>query len=144
MVKVKFIDYFLKNKIDNMMGEMYLHLNIKALRKFNGYTQDSFSKVLKVKKATISTYERGVSKPSFSSLMKMREIFKVNLDDFIFKDLRDNPKRNLVNEPSTPYGKLMQAEVIELQRKRIDQLEEVILDELPDRAEKLKIIDKTV
>jgi len=127
------------------MEKTYLGLNIKKLRKSKGFSQTEFSEKINIQKATISAYENGYSNPSFDVLIKIRNLFKVNLDDLIFKDLsQEEVIIDNLNEPISAYGKLMQNEIIDLQKKRINQLEQVILRELPDKAEELQITDKNV
>ena len=116
------------------MSNIYLHLNIKELRKKKRLTQEELSDILEVKKATISTYERGVSNPSFDVLLKIRALFEVSLDDLIYTNLLSPNKESQVQElhPDTTY-------IIDLLKKRILQLEAVIKTNLPGKVGELNI-----
>ena len=61
--------------------------NLKELRIKKGVTQDDMAELLNIKRQTYSAYERGVSLPDVTSLLKMAEFFCVSVDeilDYIF------------------------------------------------------------
>lgn len=61
--------------------------NIKWLRRQKGLTQDDVAKSLEVGRTTVTNYEKGNSKPSFDDLVKLSELFNVNLNDLVKSDL---------------------------------------------------------
>ncbi len=65
----------------------YLGRNIQYLRKKYGWSQEYLAKQLDVKRNTISNYEVGISRPTFSKLNKLARIFNIPLSDLVEKDL---------------------------------------------------------
>jgi len=55
---------------------------LKHIRKSNNMTQQELADLLGVSKSTISSYECGVSQPSFDRLIRLANIFNVSLDYF--------------------------------------------------------------
>lgn len=66
---------------------MHFSSNIKYLRGARGLTQSELASSLNVGRTAITNYEKGVSKPAFDELVKLSELFDVNLNDLIFLDL---------------------------------------------------------
>ncbi len=61
--------------------------NFKALRKLHGSTQQEFADLLEIKRANIGAYEEGRAKPNYDLLIKLSELFDINLDTLITKDI---------------------------------------------------------
>lgn len=57
--------------------------NLKELRIKKGVTQDDIAELLNIKRQTYSAYERGVSLPDVTSLLKMAEFFGVSVDEIL-------------------------------------------------------------
>jgi len=88
--------------------DMFLGLNIKYLRKKEGFTLNQFGKILEIAGNQVGKYERGESEPPLSKCMKMAEYFGVSMDDFLFTDLSKNryqlpPATSEAGEPDTHY-----------------------------------------
>lgn len=66
---------------------MNLSSNLKFLRKRYDYSQKRLAVLLDLKHSSISNYEKGVSYPEFATLMKLREIFKIDLETLVFGDV---------------------------------------------------------
>lgn len=64
-----------------------LRKNVRYLRKKANYTIAQFAAILGLSKNTISAFESGYNTISLSVLIKIRNLFKVTIDDLIFKDL---------------------------------------------------------
>jgi len=60
-------------------------LVLKALRIKNNFTQQQLADLLKVKKTTVSEWERGNSIPRYNTLLKLKEIFKVQTVDYLLE-----------------------------------------------------------
>lgn len=72
----------------------YLGKNLKYLRKKHGLTQEQCAEKLGVKRAIIGAYEEGRVEPKINTLLTICNYFKVNLDDFLTKELgTDTPPR---------------------------------------------------
>jgi len=72
--------------------------NIKFLRKKNGFTQETFAKVLGINRPSIGAYEEGRADPRLTTLSKIAELFKVSVDELIHEDLTKKnrlPKDNV-------------------------------------------------
>lgn len=66
---------------------MYFNKNLQFLRKQQNISQTKLGQILNLTRDSICSLELGRMKPSFELLIKIRNYFKVNLDDLIFKDL---------------------------------------------------------
>lgn len=64
-----------------------LRKNVRFLRKEKGYTLEQFGRIIGLTKNTVSSFESGATGISIEILIKLRDIFNVSLDDWIFKDL---------------------------------------------------------
>lgn len=53
---------------------------LKKLRAAKGVTQDDMAEMLNIKRQTYSAYERGVSVPDISSIIKIADYFNVTVD----------------------------------------------------------------
>jgi transcriptional regulator with XRE-family HTH domain len=54
-------------------------VNLKSLRKANGFTLESLGEKLNISKSTLSDYENGKSSPPFDACEKMADFFKINI-----------------------------------------------------------------
>lgn len=61
--------------------------NIKLLRKRRYRSQDEVSSSMDIKRSTWSGYENGTCEPSFSTLVRISEYFKVSVDKLLKHDL---------------------------------------------------------
>lgn len=69
----------------------------------------------------VGAYEKGESFPRFENLIKLSEIFNVNIDDLIHQDLTKATAR-----PATTGGEELQDKVKDLLEKRVRELEREI------------------
>ena len=64
---------------------------IRSLREMHGLSQQQVADSLQVHRSTYSYYELGTSQPSFSTLIKLAKIFKVEPNFLLdFKEEEDN------------------------------------------------------
>ena len=61
--------------------------NLKILRKRYEFSQQRLGLLLDLKHSTISNYEKSTSMPEFATLLKLREIFKIDLETLVFGDV---------------------------------------------------------
>lgn len=57
--------------------------NIQALRKSKGFSQKELADIVGVGVTTIGNYENGLREPNVDRLIKLADIFEVNLDTLI-------------------------------------------------------------
>lgn len=117
------------------MREVYIKQNIKHLRKEKKLTQEALGELIGVKKAAVSTYEIGRNYPSVEALLKLVELFEVNLEDIFYKNLSKEEKSDMVEEPPGIY----QDEFTRLMMARIKELEREIKEHAPDLASRLEL-----
>lgn len=63
--------------------------NLRYLRKLRGWTQEEFATKLKVKRSLIGAYEEERAEPKLDVMEQVCAIFKITLEDFLFKDLTE-------------------------------------------------------
>ncbi|MCK4344830.1 MAG: LexA family transcriptional regulator [Bacteroidales bacterium] len=76
--------------------------NLCNLRKKKGIGQKEIAGFLKVGTSAISSYEKGLSYPTFSGLLKIVDYFNVSLDDLVYKDMSSSNKKD-VRKGFIPY-----------------------------------------
>lgn len=57
------------------MKELKFSENLKALRLSYNYTQKQLAKILCVDQRTVSAWEKGVCEPSYTTLLKLCDLF---------------------------------------------------------------------
>jgi transcriptional regulator with XRE-family HTH domain len=65
----------------------YLAENIRYLRKKFGWSQEKLAEVLGLNRGNIASYEKGTAEPRLENLIKMMELFKVEIKDLVEIDL---------------------------------------------------------
>lgn len=68
--------------------------NLNKLIKFNNITQSELAKKTDTSFASISNYIKGISVPSIEFLLKLKSIYRINIDEFLTSDFQ---KENLVD-----------------------------------------------
>lgn len=96
-----------------------LSTTLKELRSRKGATQDDMATLLNIKRQTYSAYERGVSLPDVTALIKIAEYFNVSVDDLL-----ETKKRSPENEQ--PLSKEMQLLIDSYADLSEDELKKVI------------------
>ncbi len=66
---------------------MYFSNNLKLLRKRRNRSQADLSDVLEVKRTSLSGYELGTSFPSYETLIRISDFFKISIDKLLRVDL---------------------------------------------------------
>lgn len=67
-----------------MFGEI-----LQELRKDKGWKQSDLAEMLGLSKSAVGSYESGVSEPSFDNLVKISDLFNVNID-YLLGHIRDS------------------------------------------------------
>ena len=116
---------------------MYLHLNIKHLRRSKGMSQIELGEYLEVGSNMISNYEKGKSSPRLEGFLKMAELFEVNLDDFVYTDLTQGGATKSVERSKTEEQTVDNLlNLLVRIEKQYRTLEDRIKTEEPDLAKK--------
>lgn len=110
---------------------MYFAKNIKLLRKRAKMTQTDLGDMIGVSYTAIVTYEAGRGTPKFEGLLKIAEIFNVNVHDLIYKDLSD-PNYKASGPEDT-------GELVKALESRVRALESVLKLSDPELAKRLGI-----
>lgn len=66
---------------------MQLGKNLKIARQNSGYTQEEVSDILFVSQQTISNWEKEISTPSVSDLVKISNLYQVSIDTLLKNQL---------------------------------------------------------
>ena len=70
--------------------ETYFAENLRLIRKSCSLNQKELADKLGLKRATISTYERGDNIPKLDTLLKIKLEFGISLDDLVCTKLKAN------------------------------------------------------
>ena len=62
---------------------MQLGKNLKIARQNSGYTQEEVANILFVSQQTISNWEKEISTPSVSDLVKISNLYQVSVDTLL-------------------------------------------------------------
>ena len=62
---------------------MQLGKNLKIARQNSGYTQEEVSNILFVSQQTISNWEKEISTPSVSDLVKISNLYQASIDTLL-------------------------------------------------------------
>ncbi len=72
--------------------------NIKFLRTLSSLSQEQLAERIGLNRGNITSYERGIAKPSIDSLQKIADCFNVDLLSLIQKDLSTNMDSNQIKQ----------------------------------------------
>jgi transcriptional regulator with XRE-family HTH domain len=77
----------------NHKNMIYIHQNIKFLRKQLQISQTALAEKLNFSRSNIAAYEVGNSEPNLAKLVKLASFFNISINDLITSDL-SQPSRN--------------------------------------------------
>ncbi len=72
--------------------------NIRYLRKKHGYTQAQFAEKINIKRSLVGAYEEGRADPPLNNLINISEVFNVDVDTLITKDIANLPNSGSTKE----------------------------------------------
>ena len=76
------------------------NINLKHLLKKNSLTQKELSAITETSCATVNNYVNKEAEPSIKFLLKLKEKFSINIDEFLTKDLSSyNPTKATISDP---------------------------------------------
>lgn len=62
---------------------MQLGRNLRIARQSSGYTQEEVSNILFVSQQTVSNWEKEISTPSVSDLIKISNLYQISIDSLL-------------------------------------------------------------
>lgn len=73
--------------------------NLKNIRKENNLSQEQIAEKLGVSRQSVSKWESGLAYPEMDKMVKLCQIFNLNIDDLLNQDVRDvsNSKQSKIN-----------------------------------------------
>jgi transcriptional regulator with XRE-family HTH domain len=125
---------------------MHISSNIRHLRKSSGLTQEELAKRLNKHTVSISDYEKGKSTPPIDVALQLCDIFGVDLNGLVTRDLQK--EEILKTQPETApenadYTAYLQEQyetlkrLTTLQDQRVQELEREIREHAPGLARRL-------
>ncbi len=121
---------------------MFLAQNIKTLRKGRGLTQNDLADKLNVTYTQVGAYEREKSYPPIDKILIISELFDVNIEVLILRDLSQELDKARPADPapkSEEEQDVMLRSLNDLLMKRVMQMEEELKKLDPERARELGI-----
>lgn len=122
---------------------MHIATNIRYLRKQAGLTQEELSKKIEKTSITISDYEKGKSTPPIEVATKFCEIFNVDLNQLVTKNIEKENwlKERALSSPEAGVADINELETLRrinlLQEQRLAELEREIRERAPELARRL-------
>ncbi len=104
---------------------IYLHQNIRFLRKQLKLSQEELAKRVGLNRGNIASYENGSAEPKICNLLKLSNLFSVSILDLTKNDLSDQAK---LEQASEHYKEISsnEAELMEQFQRRSQELQKVI------------------
>ena len=90
------------NTMPNDGNPIYLSVNLRVLRKMQGWSQEEFAEKVGLNRGNIASYEKGSAEPKICNLLKFAKIFRVSIIDLTKKDLSQIPLPKVVEEITSP------------------------------------------
>lgn len=107
-----------------------LSQNIRYLRQTNKMTQQALADILGQQRGRITAWELGTGKPKYNMLIKLSELFEVNLDDLMSNDLTKIKMSNkkTIGDNSSGENKIIErlSDTISKQSETIEKLVSII------------------
>ena len=100
----------------------FLSSNIKYLRKKSELSQAEFGQIFGASRGMIDTYETRRSQPTYETIRKIADYFKVSLDDLTDKDLSLGYPMRIVEEKNEG----VKDELIKILQKQIESLQSTV------------------
>ena len=109
-----------------------INQNIRFLRKKEGYTQQQFADMLKIKRATLGAYEEGRARPNPDVQQRLTSIFGISLDQLVTQNL-SKMMANGSFDP-TPKGKDLEGNHLRVLSITVDNEDRENIELVPAKA----------
>jgi transcriptional regulator with XRE-family HTH domain len=112
-------------EITNQPTQIYLHTNIRCLRKQMNLSQEELAGKVGLNRGNIASYEKGSAEPKICNLVRLANFFEISIIDLTKKDLSNS---ETFNQAHTTYQKLSNSdqELIEQFFLKSQEIQEVI------------------
>jgi transcriptional regulator with XRE-family HTH domain len=109
---------------DNNNYTLYLHKNIRCLRKRLNLSQEELANKIGLNRGNISSYENGSAEPKICNLLKLSTLFGVSMMDLTKQDLS---KKDVFCAASKNYQQISDSEkkIVEQFGQKAQEIEEV-------------------
>jgi len=110
----------------------YISKNLRYLRRLARLSQQELANEIDLNRGNIASYEKGSAEPSFKNLIKIKDFFKIDLQDFIEKDLAKEIESDNFQIRYDDSGINIVSEVAE----------KVVNDEIEEEVEEVRMMDQ--
>lgn len=110
--------------------------NLKFLRITNGLKQEDLGKKLNKDYSTIGKWENGTRSPIMEDVIKIAEIFNIDLKDLLLKDLRFNDSKTSSDNNFNKYNDDKNIKKILKDKGLLDEKENIKIEKI-DRLVKI-------
>lgn len=110
--------------------------NLKFLRITNGLKQEDLGKKLNKDYSTIGKWENGTRSPIMEDVIKIAEIFNIDLKDLLLKDLRFNDNKTSSDNNFNKYNDDKNIKKILKDKGLLDEKENIKIEKI-DRLVKI-------
>ena len=69
--------------------ELCITDNLILMRHTHGYTMEALAEIISVSRQTVAKWESGESYPDIMNCMKLATLYKITLDELVYKPLRE-------------------------------------------------------
>jgi transcriptional regulator with XRE-family HTH domain len=101
--------------------KIYFTSNLEFLKALHGLTNKKIGDDTGIGQ-TFNNYISGRHEPSLANLVALSQYFKINIDDLLLKDLKEEGLRNLVEDRHEEYGLKDRLQQMEKQIKSLQAL----------------------
>ena len=113
------------NDINSRQPDMYLHRNIRALRKRYGLSQEELAARVGLNRGNIASYENGAAEPKICNLLKLSQVFGVSVIDLAHCDLSENGL-HVLPDLNPANGRFQDPAMLDQFRERAEEVSKVI------------------
>ena len=80
--------------------------NLVLMRHTHGYTMEALAEIISVSRQTIAKWESGESFPDIMNCMKLATLYKITLDELVYKPLREAQAEEISSDGNKICGVL--------------------------------------
>ena len=112
-------------EITNQTTQIYLHSNIRCLRKQRNLSQEELANKVGLNRGNIASYEKGTAEPKICNLLRLAHFFQISIIDLTKEDL-STPE--VYDQATTDYQKLSNSdqELIQQFFAKAEEIQQVI------------------
>ncbi len=107
------------------LQKIYLHQNLRFLRKRLNLSQEELANRVGLNRGNIASYENGTAEPRICNLLKLSNLFGVSIMDITQRDLSNDHSYQQASESFQQWSKT-EEEVLHRFAKKADEIKKVI------------------